>query len=269
MQETKMTTNAMIHWVTLVISVALIIWGNCSFDSSPKGRTMRDYLIIEFKVGNPEKPEAIEFLDDYEAKAQKFYDQDLKDAQNPKKFHHIESSDKYISLKAKKIIEAKLKKMGRSLEDETFIPVLDVNGNVFIDTRRFHEEVWGSRTAAEAVMRANQTYYEEGNGQFIFWAGARSPERQAISQAIYFNACEGKWTTKVLKFLTNYKCEKSIGSEVGSCFGTSHHPGFAFDLDYGHMKNAKRAKELLEKEGFVVGCSKDLPHIDWAKDKCW
>jgi len=234
----------------------------------PKGKTMREYLIAEIGIKNPNDPKAKEGLDKLEAEAQRFYDKDLKAVQNPEKFHLIKGSQKYISAAAKRVVERKLAERGRKLDDEYLIPVLDVNGNVFIDVRKFKEPVWMSRTAGELMMEANQEYHQQTGDQFVFAAGMRSPERQAISQALWYTHCEGKWTTKILKIF-GYKCEKSMGSEVGSCFGTAHHPGFAVDLQYGKMKNPALARKLLVERGFLVDCTVDRPHVDWSKDKCW
>lgn len=234
----------------------------------PKGKTMREYLILEIGIKNPSDPKAKAGLDKLEVEAQRFYDKDLKAAKNSERFHLILGSQKYISVAAKRVVEKNLEKHGRKLDDEYLIPVLDLSGKVFVDTRKFHEEIWMSRTAAELMMEANREYNEQTGDQFVFAAGARSPERQAISQALWYTHCEGKWTTKIKK-LFGYKCEKSMGSEVGSCFGTAHHPGFAVDMNYGKMKNPKLAREILAKKGFLVYCDVDKPHVDWSKDKCW
>jgi len=246
----------------------------------PKGKTMKEYLMHQLKPKKPNDPEFRKGLAVLLKKSQWYYDKDLKKAK--KKYHLIEKSGKYVTPKAKKVLKPKLAKKGRKLDEEYFVPFMGVNGKTFNDTR-FGEEVWGSLTAVELIMEANTMYYNATkddviNGikvsgdQFVFAAGTRSPERQAISQALNFHVCKGKWgglKGLISDYTSFIDCGSDIKSEVGSCFGSSHHPGFAFDLKYGKMRKPKLAREILDKLGFTVGCKKDLPHVDLAKNKCW
>ncbi len=235
----------------------------------PAGKTMREYLIIELGIKKPNSKSNKKSLDTLEATAQEYYDKDLKDAK--KSFYFVEKLGKFVPPKAKKVLVKKLAAKGRNLDDEYLMPVTNIQGEIQKGTR-FKEEIWLSRTAAELMMEANQEYYDQTGDQFVYAAGNRTPERQAISQSLRFHGCKSKgWGIRGLfsDFFDSLDCDKGLGKKVASCFGTAHHPGFAVDLKYGKMKNSKLARKILASKGFLVGCKVDPPHVDLSKNECW
>lgn len=177
--------------------------------------------------------------------------------QNDDRFVYHPGVEEYM-LKAKHAkILAKINAMGRRIEDEKLIPVKKVSGEVFTDTNG--HECYAARSAAEAIMKANQEFHERtGNELGLAWC-YRPPELQAVMWVRTHYACTGSDRSEAKK----QECANEIRTHVAKPYGSSHGSGYAFDID-----NWRAARDELLDNGFIVGCTsnighKDKRHADW------
>jgi len=262
MQETKMTTNAMIHWVTLVISVALIIWGNCSFSllqsGPPQGKTLEEYFLKQMK--NKSESVKAKLLPQQVALAQRILEIEREKLSQDSRYVHLPNLDAYAKKATIKMLE---EKAGTSFESLHLVEVKDIYGVTFVDTRE-DEVCYALKPVAEAFQRANAAYHKRTKGQLKPDACYRSLKRQLMSKTIAVLKCtkDANPSDKDLR-----KCMKQTDGEVAGPFTSDHRIGTGIDVG-----NWKAAQDELAAESFTFGCDsdigrKDKEHTSWNRKK--